>query len=219
LGCPNWKADAQTRGSYRHVRSVAFSPDGHWIASGSFDKTVRVWNSETGEPVGLPLIGHTDSVNGVAFSPDGLQLISGSGDCTIRIWSAPSKWQKPSQQITSIHLSRHPSSSHDDRISLQGHPSVVSTCCSPDGSLYAASTLEGQVSIWSIGPQALMADKHIFSSDPSPSIHRDATCPVRFRWLDVILEPSRWDTDAQGTHQSRASTQCEQPPSVHKLCR
>ena len=135
-----------------HVRCVAFSPDGHWIASGSNDKTVCVWNSQTGQIVGLPLKGHTHYIRGISFSPDSLQLISGGTDRTIHVWSARGEWQKASQQITAIHLSssRQSASSPSDRISLEGHSSIISACCSSDGSLYAASTLEGHVSIWNM---------------------------------------------------------------------
>ena len=131
-----------------HVRSIAFSPDGQWIASGSHDKTLRMWHSGSGQLVGVPLTEHTDWVSSVTFSTDGCHIVSGSFDGTIRIWAALHKWLKLSQQITAIHLSRHPPSSPNDRISLQGRPSVISACYSVDGSLYAASTLEGRVSIW-----------------------------------------------------------------------
>lgn len=135
-------------GHKHSVRSVAFSSDGPWIVSGSDDKTIRVWGSVNGKLIGLPLIGHAGYVTGVSFSHDSLQIVSGSFDRTIRIWCSGNKWKRPSHQITAIHLSRHPASSKspDDRISLD--PSVISACCSPDGSLYAASTLEGLVSIW-----------------------------------------------------------------------
>jgi WD40 repeat protein len=59
------------------VTSVAFSPDGQHIASGSFDKTIRVWNVTTGETVAGPFTGHIGMVQSVAFSPDG-QRIQGS---------------------------------------------------------------------------------------------------------------------------------------------
>jgi len=136
------------------VTSVAYSLDGEWIASGSEDKTIRIWESQTGRLVCLPLKGHTDLVGCLSFSPDTFQLISGSFDRTIRIWSALAKWQKPSQQITTIYLSRYPAFS-PNRISLAGHPSVISACCSADGSLYAASTLDGHISIWNVDRKLL----------------------------------------------------------------
>ena len=53
------------------VFGVAISPDGRLIATAESDRTVRVWDASTGEPVGSPLRGHTDQVGAVAFSPDG----------------------------------------------------------------------------------------------------------------------------------------------------
>ncbi len=65
-----------------------YSPDGRHIVSGSFDHTIRIWDAETGAPVGGPLEGHTELVGSVAYSPDGRHIISGSIDRTIRIWDA-----------------------------------------------------------------------------------------------------------------------------------
>jgi WD40 repeat protein len=61
-----------------YVLSVAYSPDGRHIISGSYDKTIRIWNAETGSAVGKPLEGHTHPVWSVAYSPDGRHIISGS---------------------------------------------------------------------------------------------------------------------------------------------
>ena len=71
------------------VNSVAFSPDGTKIVSGSEDKTVRVWDAVTGT-LSNTLEGHSDSVESVAFSPDpdGTKIVSGSFDNTVRVWDA-----------------------------------------------------------------------------------------------------------------------------------
>jgi len=71
---------------------VVFSPDGHRLASGSSDRTLQIWNADTGQPIGPPLTGHTDAVNSVAFSPDGQRIVSGSQDKTVRLWPGPGAW-------------------------------------------------------------------------------------------------------------------------------
>ena len=60
------------------MSSVAFSPDGKRIVTGSADNTVRLWEADSGKPIGEPMKGHTDRVQSVAFSPDGKRIVSGS---------------------------------------------------------------------------------------------------------------------------------------------
>ncbi len=69
------------------VRSVASSPDGERVLTGSGDKTARLWNVETGEEV-QRFVGHGEGVSSVAFSPDGERVLTGCLDGTARLWNA-----------------------------------------------------------------------------------------------------------------------------------
>ena len=108
---------------------MAFSPDGTRIASGSDDKTVRVWDAATGQPVGQPLTGHTDAVCSVAFSPDGTRIASGSDDKTVRVWDAATG-QPVGQPLTG----------HTD--------AVCSVAFSPDGTRIASGSGDKTVRLW-----------------------------------------------------------------------
>ncbi|KAJ6487440.1 WD40 repeat-like protein [Mycena vitilis] len=111
------------------VMSVAFSSDGKHIVSGSDDTTIRIWDAESGEQLGGPLVGHTDSVQSVAFSPDGKHIVSGSADRSVRIWDAESGEQLGGP--------------------LEGHTDwVMSVAFSPDGKHIASGSGDRSVRIW-----------------------------------------------------------------------
>ena len=109
------------------VLSVAFSPDGKYIASGSRDKTVKVWDAAGGQEL-RTLSGHTDSVISVAFSPDGKYIASGSLDKTVKVWDAAG-----GQELRT----------------LSGHTSDVnSVAFSPDGKYIASGSADDTVKVW-----------------------------------------------------------------------
>jgi WD40 repeat protein len=107
------------------VQRVAFSPDGEWIASASWDGTIGLWQPN-GRNIRF-LRGHNGLVWDVAFSPDGRTLASGANDGTIKLWNLASM-----QEAATLH----------------GHDGPVSRLAfSPSGSLLV-SAAEGAVRLW-----------------------------------------------------------------------
>jgi WD40 repeat protein len=66
--------------------AVRFSPDGKLLAVGDSSGKVVLWDLATGEPDGLPIVGHGDSVTSVDFDPDGTRLVTITGDGNLRLW-------------------------------------------------------------------------------------------------------------------------------------
>jgi WD40 repeat protein len=77
------------------ILSIAFSPDGQWLASGSCDRTVKIWSVQDGQCI-KTLKAHTNWVWSVAFSPDGQAVASASDDGVIKLWH----WQDETCPIT-----------------------------------------------------------------------------------------------------------------------
>jgi WD40 repeat protein len=78
----------QLQGHQSAVLSVTFSPDGRYIVSGSEDKTVRVWDTQTGLETLEPLQGHQHPITSLAYAPDGFYIVSASDDRVIHVWNA-----------------------------------------------------------------------------------------------------------------------------------
>ncbi len=79
-------------GHREEINAVAISYDSKYIISASSDKTLKVWNWQTGEQL-CTLNGHSDSVNTVAISNDNKYAISASNDTTLKVWSLQKMYQ------------------------------------------------------------------------------------------------------------------------------
>lgn len=77
-------------GHQQLVNHVYFSPDGQWIASASFDKSVKLWNGTTGKFVAA-FRGHVGPVYQISWSADSRLLLSGSKDSTLKVWDIRTK--------------------------------------------------------------------------------------------------------------------------------
>ena len=115
------------KGHSDYVDTVAWSPNGQFIASGSWDGTVKVWDAHTGAIVTI-YKGHTDVVSSLAWSPDGKYIASGSWDGTVRVWDA----------FTGSLLSIY-----------EGHADAVSAVAwSPNGQYIASGSWDHTVQVW-----------------------------------------------------------------------
>lgn len=115
------------------IISVAFSPDRTTLATGGFDRAVKLWDVPAGRERAT-LDGHEGWVAAVAFSPDGTVLATGSHDQAIKLWNTTT-----GQELAI----------------LQGHTgNVYSVAFSPDGLKLVSGSLDGTVRIWDMA-QAL----------------------------------------------------------------
>ena len=170
-----WDVSTQTKiATFEgQVSSVAFSPDGTKLASGSMDKTVKLWEISTGKNINT-LTGHTELPRSVAFSSDGTKLASGSMDKTIKLWEVST-----GENISTF-------TGHTDR--------VESIAFSPDGTKLASGSADRTVKLWNVSTgenintlggtgstSAAVQMLHIFAGRASKSTqHRSPVTSVAF---------------------------------------
>jgi serine/threonine protein kinase len=199
---PTWRCVHTLVGHSNAVTSVAFSPDGATLASGSEDKTIEMWKLDAGKRW-YTLTGHSDWVTCVAFSPDGATLASGGRDKTIQIWDLnKGKWwyalRGHEDRVYAVAFSRDgqvlASGSRDKTVqlwnlnkgrrmsALTGHAGgVEAVAFSPGGELLASGSRDKTVQLWDWqnGRSICTLAEHgdwvraiVFATPPSPPLVR-----------------------------------------------
>lgn len=140
---PTWNLQQTISAHSDWVRCLGFTPDGTKLASGSFDKTIKLWQLETGQPI-YTLADRLKGVFALAVSPDGKMLVSGSWDEKIELWNL--------ETGTLI------------RNLIQPQASVRSLAISPDSQTLIGGSLDRSIFLWSL-PDAVVT-KTILDREP-----------------------------------------------------
>ena len=171
-----------------NVYSVAFSPDGTRIATGSYGATAKVWDAQSGKEL-LTLKGHSSSVNSVSFSPDGKRIVTGSYDDTAKVWDAQSG---------------------KELLTLKGHSqSVNSVALSPDGTRIVTGSCDATAKVW----DAQSGKEHAHVRRPSGGILAGRCTQLPFRRMArALLLPALTTQPRYGTR--RAEKSCSRSKGI-----
>ncbi|HRI39610.1 MAG TPA: WD40 repeat domain-containing protein, partial [Nitrospira sp.] len=182
------------KGHEKGVRTIAFAPTGKMVATGSYDKTIKLWDVDSRREVAT-LKGHTDTVYGVRFSPDGHTLASCSADKSIKLWDVASRKELTSfrEQEKTVYalafigngkaLVSGDGAGSVSLLDLAGNivwhkkphtKSVRSVAISPDGTTVASGSWDGTVKVLDIASGEekavyLKYEKKIYSVAFSPN--------------------------------------------------
>jgi WD40 repeat protein len=143
----SWEPRALMRGHTAWIAALAVSPDGKIVASGGYDRTVRLWDTVAWSPVSdSVLASNAGAVTRLAFSPDGTTLAIGTYDGVIKLWNV-----RANEEVGA----------------LRGHSSIIrGLAFSPDGRMLASSSYDG---IWRLWAAPSLAETDAISQIDAPS--------------------------------------------------
>lgn len=210
------------------VTAIAISPDGHFLASGSTDRSIKLWHLESGTLMhtwgGRSLrfqAGHTEAITTLAFSADGCALVSGSEDCTLRWWDLETRKlirRSPEHGwlISALALSQNgavvASGGGDGLINLWDQESgaslahlhkhrdrISSLLLSPDGQTLVSGSYDRTLRLWDLRSDRIIRTLYGHSDRISASA-------ISANWLTLIS--TGWDrtlrfwdlSDGKATH-------------------
>ncbi|KAM7207405.1 transcriptional repressor tup1 [Naviculisporaceae sp. PSN 640] len=134
-----------------YIRSVCFSPDGQYLATGAEDKLIRVWDIAS-RTIRNTFAGHEQDIYSLDFSRDGRTIASGSGDRTVRLWDI-----ETGQMITTLTI----------------EDGVTTVAISPDTKFVAAGSLDKSVRVWD-------TRGYLVERLEGPDGHKDSVYSVAF---------------------------------------
>jgi len=124
------------------IRSMALSPDGQIAACGNANKSILLWDLETGQPIGEPLTGHPGEVMSLAFGPDGSVLASGGAQRTVILWDVATR-QPIGDPLTAP-------GEHVCWDCAINHHGINSLAFSPDGRTLTAGCVNEDIIRWNV---------------------------------------------------------------------